>query len=147
MFNPFRRKRDNPYTGLRRQILRTVPAEVGITPSPELPRVWGLMMDATSGNGGYSLVLLADGTTSLDITADSIIVANDAQHPLTAPEVVLAVDGSGAGITLEDGATIRSTGTLTRARTGDYVIDGKTGDMTGQGAVVRVNAVDRLPWP
>ncbi len=57
----------------------------------------------------------ADGTTSLDVTANLIVVANDAAHPLEGPEIVLAVDGSGAGITLADGATIRSTGTITNA--------------------------------
>ena len=81
----------------------------------------------------------ADGTTSLNITADSIVVANDAAHPLSGPEIVLAVDGSGAGITVADGATITSTGSITNARTGDYIIDG-SGDMTGQGALLRVSA-------
>ncbi|MBV9992137.1 MAG: filamentous hemagglutinin family protein [Alphaproteobacteria bacterium] len=85
----------------------------------------------------------ADGTTTLNLTADSILVENDAAHPLDAPEVVLAVDGSGAGITLADGATIRSTGSLARARTGDYVIDGKNDHTTGQGAVVRVSSGPR----
>ncbi|HWA92167.1 MAG TPA: filamentous hemagglutinin family protein [Rhizomicrobium sp.] len=79
----------------------------------------------------------ADGTTTLDITADSIVVSNDAEHPLEGPEVVLAADGSGAGITLADGATILATGTATNVRTGDYIIDG-SGDMTGQGALLRV---------
>ncbi|HWA03364.1 MAG TPA: filamentous hemagglutinin family protein [Rhizomicrobium sp.] len=82
----------------------------------------------------------ADGTTSLDITADSIVVDNDAAHPLSGPEVLLAVDGSGDGITLADGATIIATGEVTNARTGEFVIDGSSDDMTGQGAVVRVSS-------
>lgn len=82
----------------------------------------------------------ADGTTTLDITADTITVANDAAHPLSGPEVVLAVDGSGAGITLADGATIIATGTVTNARSGDYIVDGASDGMTGQGALLRVSA-------
>jgi hypothetical protein len=72
MFERFRRGRDkqpaDTYTGLRRQVLQIVPAEVGIAPTPELPRVWGLLMDTTYERGGYSLVALADGTTSLYMT-------------------------------------------------------------------------------
>ncbi|HEX3943501.1 MAG TPA: filamentous hemagglutinin N-terminal domain-containing protein, partial [Rhizomicrobium sp.] len=80
-----------------------------------------------------------DGTTALNITADSIEVGNDAAHPLTGPEVVLAVDGSDSSITLDDGATILATGKIDDPRVGDYLIDGSNG-MTGQGAVLRVSA-------
>ncbi|MBV9064090.1 MAG: hypothetical protein JOY77_14355, partial [Alphaproteobacteria bacterium] len=85
----------------------------------------------------------ADGTTSLDITASSIEVDNDASHPLTGPEIILAVDGvkpdgTGASITLDDGATIIASGKVDDPRSGDYLIDGSNG-MTGQGAVLRVS--------
>lgn len=79
----------------------------------------------------------ADGTTSLDVTASSIVVANDAEHPLVVPETILAVDGSGSSITLSDGATITASGTSANEQREEYVIDG-AGDMTGVGAVVRV---------
>jgi filamentous hemagglutinin family protein len=82
----------------------------------------------------------SDGTTSLDVTASSILVENDAAHPLSGPEVVLAVDGSGAGIKLADGATILAKGNVTDTRSGDYIIDGSLDNMTGQGAVLRVSA-------
>ncbi len=81
----------------------------------------------------------ADGTTSLAITAHDILVENDAAHPLSGPEIVLAVDGSGAGITLANGATIIATGTPSVLLSGDYVIDGSQDGMTGQGAVLRVS--------
>jgi hypothetical protein len=72
MFETFRHGRDKQpadiYTGLRRQVLQLVPAEVGIAPASELPRVWGLLMDTTYARGGYSFVALADGTTSLYTT-------------------------------------------------------------------------------
>ncbi|MBV9570043.1 MAG: filamentous hemagglutinin family protein [Alphaproteobacteria bacterium] len=80
----------------------------------------------------------SDGTTSLDITAETILVNNDASHPLTGPEVILAVDGSGSSITLENGATIIASGKVDDPRSGDYLIDG-SGDMSGQGAVLRVS--------
>ncbi|HEY2446612.1 MAG TPA: filamentous hemagglutinin family protein [Rhizomicrobium sp.] len=79
-----------------------------------------------------------DGTTSLDVTAQSITIANDSSHPLTAPEVLLAVDGSGAEITLDNGATIIAKGTAGSPLTGNYIIDGSQGNMTGQGALLRV---------
>ncbi len=66
----------------------------------------------------------ADGTTSLAITASSILVENDASHPLSAPEVVLAAFGSDAAITLADGATILAKGSVTDTRSGDYLVDG-----------------------
>ncbi|MCO8277059.1 hypothetical protein M1L60_41430 [Actinoplanes sp. TRM 88003] len=69
MFDRFRRnpapKPDDQYLELRGMILRTTPAEVGVAPTSELPRVWGLVMDTTWKKGGYTLVALADGTTSL----------------------------------------------------------------------------------
>lgn len=43
-------------------------ADAGIHPTPELTLVWGLVMDTTDEVGGYSLVALADGTTSLYTT-------------------------------------------------------------------------------
>src|SRR5262249_36499268 len=45
-----------------------------------------------------------------------------------------------AAITLKDGATIKATGTLDDSRAGDYLIDGNSGAMTGQGAVLRVSS-------
>jgi hypothetical protein len=91
----------------------------------------------------------ADGTTSLTVTSQSITVANDSAHPLSAPEVLLAVDdtgtGAAAGITLANGATITAIGTTSGNLTGNYIIDGTNGNMTGQGALVRVaNAPQRL---
>ncbi len=105
-----------------------------------------LLADSLSNLNASSLLIggvrtdNADGTTTLDITADSIAVDNDASHPLTGPEVILAVDGAGSSITLNDGATIIATGIVDDTRSGDYVINGSAdGGMTGQGAVLRVS--------
>ncbi len=72
----------------------------------------------------------ADGTTGLAVTSNSILVANDAAHPLMAPEIVLAVDDGISGnvastLTLNDGATIIATGAMSDRRSGAYVIDGQ----------------------
>lgn len=92
-----------------------------------------------------------DGTTGLDVVARHITIANDAAHPLDAPEIVLAVDDQAAAptrasISVADGAAITATGMLTDGRTGDYVIDARgTSTMTGAGAVLRVaNGPERL---
>ena len=95
----------------------------------------------------------ADGTTSLEVTAQNIVVDNDAVHPLIAPEIVLAVGSQTAApgataITLADGATITATGVLSDTRNGAYVIDGTAAShstMTGDGVVLRVaNGPERL---
>jgi filamentous hemagglutinin family protein len=106
----------------------------------------------------------ADGTTALHVTAQTIVVANDASHPLSAPEIVLAVDDqvnnpAASSITLADGATIIATGTLTDQRAGNYVIDARpssfttpsgeihfvASDVTAIGALFRVaNGPERL---
>lgn len=62
------------YDGLRRQILQLDPASVGISPSPTLPRVWGLVMDMTSDAGTATLVGLADGTTSLYLSSGGGVI-------------------------------------------------------------------------
>lgn len=104
-----------------------------------------------------------DGTTSLNITAQTILVANDASHPLSAPEIVLAVDSqvtnsAASRITLADGAALIATGVLADQRSGNYIIDGRMttvqeGSVTryinpvasGEGALFRVaNGPERL---
>jgi filamentous hemagglutinin family protein len=87
----------------------------------------------------------ADGTTGLLITADHITVANDATNPLSATEILLAVDGAASGIEIADGAAIVATGTPANPESGGYVIDGSAAGMTGKGAFVRVaNGPERL---
>jgi len=71
----------------------------------------------------------SDGTTTLNITAQSILVANDAAHPLSAAEIVLAVDDLSANsaastLTLANGASIVATGSLSDQRSGAYVVNG-----------------------
>jgi filamentous hemagglutinin family protein len=63
----------------------------------------------------------SDGTTSIDVMAQSITVENDSANPLTAPEVILAATGS---ITLDNGATIIAKGNPDIPLTGNYITNG-----------------------
>ncbi len=77
-----------------------------------------------------------DGTTNLNVTANTIVVSNDAEHPLVAPEIVFAVDDMArdaqgnvspvaSSLTLNDGASVIATGTMNDQRSGAYVVDGR----------------------
>ncbi|HWV51692.1 filamentous haemagglutinin family protein [Pseudorhodoplanes sp.] len=71
-----------------------------------------------------------DGTTNLTITGRSIVIENDAAHPLTGPEILFAVDDGvtnqvAAELILRDGATVIATGAVNDQRSGAYVIDGR----------------------
>jgi filamentous hemagglutinin family protein len=89
----------------------------------------------------------ANGTTSLDVTTNAIIVG--AGSSLSAPEILLATDGVRL-LTVSDGASIVASGTVSDPRTGDYLIDGLGPDGTTQvqsasGAFLRVsNGPERL---
>ncbi|MDT7933698.1 MAG: filamentous hemagglutinin family protein [Sphingomonadaceae bacterium] len=82
----------------------------------------------------------ADGTTSLSITGRSITVANSGGAALTAPELLLAVDGAGSSITVADGSVLTATGTIADPRTGNYLIAGGSGGQSGVGALLRLSA-------
>jgi hypothetical protein len=53
------------YLQLRSRILGLSPTELGLQPSNEAPRVWGVLVEMGYEVGTASLVSLADGTTSL----------------------------------------------------------------------------------
>jgi hypothetical protein len=54
----------NVYSGLRQQILTLDPAKIRLSPSAELPHVYGGLMEMGIGGAVASLVVVADGTTS-----------------------------------------------------------------------------------
>lgn len=96
---------------------------------------------------------LANGSTDIRITAKSLTIANDAANPLSAPEILLAVDGARSNLVVADGASLIATGTLTDTRTTDYnvasyTLDGSgnfVADNSGAGAVLRLaNGPERL---
>jgi hypothetical protein len=53
------------YLRLRRMVLDLDPAGAGMIRTPDLPRVWGALMDTGYPDGTATIVCLADGTTSL----------------------------------------------------------------------------------
>ena len=55
----------NPLWELRQELFRRDPATLGLSPSAELPHIWGLIMERGHAAGPISLVVVADGTTSL----------------------------------------------------------------------------------
>jgi hypothetical protein len=54
----------NPYVGLRQQILTLNPASLRLAPSAEHPHVLGGLMEMGIGGAVATLVVVADGTTS-----------------------------------------------------------------------------------
>ena len=108
-------------------------------------------LDASSLLLGGARTDNADGTTSLDVTTNSIAVETGVT--LSAPEILLATDGKGASLTVADGASIIATGTVSDPGTGDYVINGLAANAAGaptqvqsaQGGFIRVaNGPQRL---
>ncbi|HUO99045.1 MAG TPA: filamentous hemagglutinin family protein [Rhizomicrobium sp.] len=86
-----------------------------------------------------------DGTTTLNVTAGSIVVENDADHPVTGPTTILVVDGPGSTIDVAAGASIVASGTAGSGLTGNYIIQGRSASDNGLGAIVRVsNGPERL---
>ena len=72
------------YAGLRHTILTVDPAEVGIAPTADLPRVWGVVMDTGYPNGTATVVALADGTTSLYTSTGGGIIGAGAHASVAA---------------------------------------------------------------
>lgn len=102
-------------------------------------------LDANSLAIGARRTDNADGTTTLGVVAKSIEVLGDAS--LTAPELILAVAGSGSTLTVDDGASVIARGTLDDTLTGAYVIasaaqknPGDPSDVSGIGAILRLSS-------
>lgn len=55
----------NPFAGLRNMVFNLDPEEIGLTEDNFGHRVWGMVMETGFDSGSFSLVALADGTTSL----------------------------------------------------------------------------------
>lgn len=78
----------------------------------------------------------ADGTTTIAATATNITVAGGAY--LQAPELLLAVGGTGSKLRIEDGARIAASGNVGTQSTSDYVA-------SGSGSLLRLaNGNERL---
>ena len=78
------------YADLREGILGLDPASVGISPTPESPNVWGLVMDWNLDEAVATIVSLVDGTTSLYLsTGGGSIGAGE--HPAPAAASIAAI--------------------------------------------------------
>ena len=71
---------DNPYHGLRLQLLNTDPKSIGIAPSARLPRVWGAAIEMAYLNGTATVVGLADGTTSMYTSTGGGVIGGGAHE-------------------------------------------------------------------
>ncbi len=92
MFRRRRQAEPSVYDALRGHLLALHPAEFGLVPTPELPRVWGLIVDMGYPNATATLVGLADGTTSLYLsTGGGVIGGGEHAHVADAPRAMLAV--------------------------------------------------------
>jgi hypothetical protein len=56
---------EQTYLQLRRRILDLNPADIGLSPSPAAPHVWGVLIETGYEVGTATLMSLVDGTTSL----------------------------------------------------------------------------------
>src|SRR4051812_42858236 len=75
---------DSAFEGLRSQVLGTDPSAVGITPTTELPRVWGVLLETGYPSGIATAVSLADGTTSLYTSSGFGIIGGGAHSQVVA---------------------------------------------------------------
>lgn len=62
------------FLGLRGQLLEVDPAELQVGPSVSLPRVWAVLMEMGLDTGTASLVVVADGTTSLYLSTGGGVI-------------------------------------------------------------------------
>ncbi len=68
----------NAAEGLREKLFKLNPKTIDITPSEDLPRVWGFMMEIFISQNWVNLVCVADGTVSIYIgTGGGIIGAGE----------------------------------------------------------------------
>ncbi|KPF96836.1 hypothetical protein IP86_15145 [Rhodopseudomonas sp. AAP120] len=75
----------------------------------------------------------SDGTTTLDVRAQSIRVANDGATPLSAGEIILASTGE---VVVADGSALSAVGELGDPRSGNYLIGSSS--VAGTGALLRL---------
>ncbi len=90
-------------------------------------------LNASSVLLGGTRALTANGE-QITVGANAVTIANTSDHPLTAPEILLAANNQ---VTVTSGADIQAAGDASGAATSYYV--GATG-VSGNGALVRVSA-------
>lgn len=64
---------DNPYDGLRQQVLRVQPGDIGLQVSAENP-IFGVVMETGMGRDVATFLCLADGTVSLYLSTGGGVI-------------------------------------------------------------------------
>ncbi|MGH8446733.1 MAG: filamentous hemagglutinin family protein, partial [Solimonas sp.] len=105
--------------------------------------------DRLSGLGAESLLLggtRTQGSSGVTIAAaaSDVLIASDAEHPLQAPELLLASNGNGGGIRIADGAVLKAEGKIADSAAVPISI-GRVGNsstgttpVSGDGALIRI---------
>lgn len=86
---------------------------------------------------GGSLSQTASGE-QLTPTATAIEVSTDADHPLSAPDLLLVTQGGGTGIKIDGGSVLQAVGTVP-AGTAPPIQIGVAGGASGDGALLRLS--------
>jgi filamentous hemagglutinin family protein len=109
-----------------------------------------LQIDATglSTLGASSLLIGGKRSDSaegeqVDVLANSVLLSNDAAHPLQGPEVILVANGNDDGVTIASGSVLRAVGAIDSDLSVPLVIGRTATDdqpaVSGDGALVRVS--------
>lgn len=72
------------YAGLRGMVLGLDPKKVGVEPTRELPRVWGIVVDWGMDSGSATFVALADGTASMYTSSGGGVIGAGEHEPVQA---------------------------------------------------------------
>jgi hypothetical protein len=74
----------NPLWELRNKLFEMNPAQLGLSSSPEFPRVWGLLMETGYEEGPVSLLVILDQTTSLYLPTGGGVIGAGAHQTVWA---------------------------------------------------------------
>jgi filamentous hemagglutinin family protein len=88
-----------------------------------------------------------DAGDSVDVLAGSVLLSNDAAHPLQGSEIILVAGGQG-GVTLDNGSVLRATATDDAAGPALHIGQKATDTapaVSGDGALLRVSGNDVAP--
>lgn len=85
-------------SGLRSMVLGLTPSEIGLSPENTSGKVWGVVTETGMERGFYTLVVLADGTTSLYFSnGGGIIGAGERESVREASRELLATSNRFVG--------------------------------------------------
>jgi hypothetical protein len=105
------------------------PAAVGLHPSAELPRVWGVLMEMGFPEGAATIVSLADGTTSLYTNEGGGVIGGGEHAPVAAASrrFLAEAEATEAGLSPEEPTNVQ----LPPAGVVSFVVLGYSGTQTG----------------